>query len=260
MTLQANKVDLAIAQSRLLQGVDVSIAPGEVVVVVGANGAGKSSLLGLLAAESLPTAGDVLLDGEPVMQVPREERATRLAVLPQHAILDFPFTVTEVIEMGRIPQPTGRLANDQVVAQVMARLQLTGLADRVYTTLSGGERQRVQIGRVLCQLWDVLDGGFLLLDEPTAPLDLAHQLAFLDIARELADRGAGVLLVMHDINLALRCADTIVMMKAGEVIAAGPPGQAVTPQNIRAVFDVDVGIAMTDAGGPLVYARPPSRS
>lgn len=246
---------LNVGSAHLLRKVDFEMLPGEVVVIVGPNGAGKSSLLRVLASELPPTEGQVLMDGRFIQQIPRIERARRLAVLPQHSTLDFPFSVYEVIEMGRIPHASGRSANMTIVSQVMERLKLTPLKERIYTTLSGGERQRVQIARVLCQLWDKMPGGYLMFDEPTAPLDLSYQLAFLDIARELAAQNAGVLLVMHDINLAIRCADCVVIMRAGGIIAAGRPADVVTVENIRAAFDVDVTIVATESGAPLVYAR-----
>lgn len=255
MTLQAHNVTVKVDGIALLQAVDFALAPGEVAVIVGANGAGKSSLLRTLAAEITPSAGTVTLDGRAAVEITLGERARKLAVLPQNSGLDFPFTVCEVIEMGRIPHATGKAPNRRMVAQVMERLKLTPLRGRIYTTLSGGEKQRVQIARVLCQLWDGMDGAYFLFDEPTAPLDLAYQLAFLDIARELAAQNAGVLLVMHDINLATRCGDTIVIMNGGRIVAAGNPTEVVTAANIRTAFDVDVAILRTDAGVPIVYAR-----
>lgn len=255
MTLKVHNARLTVDGTDLLREIYFELAPGEVVVVVGANGAGKSSLLRVLSAENALSGGLVTLDGKSLGEVARGERARRLAVLPQHSTLDFPFTVCEVIEMGRIPHATGSATNKQMVAQVMDRLKLTSLGERIYTTLSGGEKQRVQIARILCQLWDCLDASYLLFDEPTAPLDLAHQLAFLDVATELARRGAGVLLVMHDINLAVRCAGSMVIMKAGRIIAAGKPGEVVTPENIREAFDVEVTVVNTDTGNPLVHAR-----
>lgn len=254
MTLAIEQGALELDGKTLLEGIDFSMASGRVASIVGANGAGKTSLLRLLAAERPPTRGRVTCDGEPVDAIAPEARARRLAVLPQHSVLDFPFAAREVIEMGRIPHFTGRVYDDRIVDELIVRLELRDLADRTYTTLSGGERQRVQIARVLCQVWDNLDRSYLLFDEPTAPLDLSHQLAFLSLARELASRGAAIALVMHDLNLASRFSDEMTIMKAGTVISRGTPMEVVTSDNVKAAFDVEVDIDTTH-GVPLIFAR-----
>jgi iron complex transport system ATP-binding protein len=255
LTLCIREGALEVEGARLLESIDFDLAPGEVAAVVGANGAGKSSLVRVMSADLPPSSGEVLIDGKRLGSVPRMELARRLAVLPQHSLLDFPFRSREVIEMGRIPHFTGAILNKRLVAEVIELLMLSALQDRVYTTLSGGERQRVQIARVLCQLWDCLGGGYLLFDEPTAPLDLAHQLGFLHIARRLAEKHAGVLLVMHDINLATRFADSVAIMKGGRIIARGSPREVVTEENMRVAFDVDVAIMNTTDGAPMIYTR-----
>lgn len=255
--MQAHDAVLEVGKTRLLNRVSFELAPAEIAVVIGPNGAGKSSLVRLLSAEMTPSEGEVRLDGRPLGSIPRSHLARKMAVLSQHSTLDFPFRVSEVIEMGRIPHNTGRAANKRLVAQIIDRLQLNALQNRLYTSLSGGEKQRVQIARVLCQLWDCLEGGYLLFDEPTAPLDLAYQLSFLDIVHEVAARQVGVLLVMHDVNLALRFAHSVVLMKQGEIIATGSPGEVVTASNIRAAFDVEVEIIETANGAPVIYTRAP---
>ena len=255
MTLELKQVELRVDDALLVRDIDFALAPGKVGVIIGANGAGKTSLLRLMCNEIAPSEGTVTLDGRSLGSISNVELARRLAILPQHSTLDFPFRVCEVVEMGRIPHLTGKRTNEQIVEQVMERMQLAAMEERIYTSLSGGEKQRVQIARVLCQLWDCLEGGYLMFDEPTAPLDLAHQLSFLDLARDLASRQASVLLVMHDINLAIRCADTIAIMRDGSFIACGSPQAVVTPDNIRSAFDVDVSIARSEDGIPVVYSR-----
>lgn len=253
--LEIRDASLEVNGHCLVSGIDFELSPGRVVAVIGANGAGKSSMLRLLSGEMQPTRGAVRIDGEASAAVSRATLSRKIAVLPQHSMLDFPFRAAEVVEMGRIPHLTDAATNKEIVAQVIHRLRLDDLRERVYTTLSGGERQRVQIARVLCQLWDCMDGGYFLFDEPTAPLDLAYQLAFLDIARDLAGHNAGVLLVMHDINLATRFADVIVIMRAGGIVAAGVPADVVNAASMRAAFDVDVTILETVDGRPLIYTR-----
>jgi len=233
----------------------MTLSGGEVVSVIGANGAGKTSLLKLFSGDYKPVAGTVTLDGVSMSSIGLDERARSFAVLPQRSGLDFPFLVHEVIEMGRYPQMTGRIFNQQVVAEVIERLGLKLFARRRYTTLSGGERQRVQIGRVLAQLWEQQYDACYLFDEPTAPLDLAHQLEFFALIRSLANRGAAILLVIHDLNLAARFSDRLIMLKQGRILAEGKPHEVITMENLKSGFDVEVNIlpATTDRSVQISY-------
>lgn len=239
----------------MLDDVSFSLDPGEVVAITGANGAGKTSLLRVLSGELKPSSGRVMFDGNPLASISLESRARSLAVLPQQSSLDFPFIAREVMLMGRIPHFTGKLVDQAIVDEVTEHLQLGELSNRPYTTLSGGERQRIQIARVLCQVWDCLDDSYVLLDEPTAPLDLAHQLGVLELLRELSGRGAGIMLVIHDINLAARFCDRMILMLSGKVVAAGLPTAVVTPAYIKAAFGVDVDVTRTPDGAPLIYTK-----
>ncbi|MCB1691195.1 MAG: heme ABC transporter ATP-binding protein [Pseudomonadales bacterium] len=236
----------------LLDRVDFSAGQGEVVAVIGPNGAGKTTLMRVLANEIPASSGRLLIDGETPPQIGREELARRVAVLPQRSVLDFPFRVHEVIGMGRIPHRTSSFENRKIVQEVIDSLALAPIIDRVYTTLSGGERQRVQIARVICQLWDCREGGYFLFDEPTAPLDLAHQVAFLETARSLAADGAGVLLVIHDINLATRFADRIAILSQGRIVSDGKPVDVVTREAIESVYGIRVDVIDQASGAPTV--------
>ena len=251
MSLELQAVTLTRGGRDLIHQVDLSLECGQVTSVIGANGAGKSTVLKLLCGEQRATSGSVLCEGARLDTYSLADLARMRAVLPQQAGLDFPFLVREVIEMGRIPHFTGARIDHQLVEAVIERLGLGPLASRVYTTLSGGERQRVHIARVLAQVWDTLEGSYLMFDEPTAPLDLAHQLTFLELVHELARGGAGVLLVMHDINLAARFSDHIVLLQAGRLLGAGAPDDVITVNLVRQAFGVEVDVAP----GPLVYAR-----
>lgn len=255
MSLEILDAGLRVQGKQLLDHIDLCLKPGVVTGVIGANGAGKTSLLRLASGELLPDEGDVRLDGFSLTTIARESLARQIAVLPQHSMLDFPFRVDEVLHMGRIPHMTGQAIDGPIVDKVAEIMQLQDFKYRVYTTLSGGERQRVQIGRVLCQLWDVMEQGYLLFDEPTAPLDLAHQLGFLALVRELARQGAGILLILHDINLAARFTDHVVLLENGRMLAEGAPGEVLTAGNIRAGFGVDVKLVGTgDGDAPLIVA------
>lgn len=252
MSLRAEHVGLVRGGKRLVDGVDLEICPGEMVAVIGPNGAGKTSLLRLLSGELACDSGRVLLDGERLAAVSLAERARRLAVLPQQSMLEFPFLAEEVVAMGLTPWGSSQQAG--VVAEVMAMLGCRSLAGRVYTTLSGGERQRVQLARVLAQVWTT--PGYLLLDEPTAPLDLAHQLVVLSALRTMSSRGAAVLLVMHDINLAARFVDRLLLLSRGTATALGTPAEVIASDLVGQAFGVSVERLLTAAGVPQLVAHP----
>ncbi|MBP20387.1 MAG: heme ABC transporter ATP-binding protein [Gammaproteobacteria bacterium] len=242
LSVQTKNCEFSIGDTHLVSGVSLSVTNGEVVSLIGANGAGKSSLLKLISGEYTATRGNVFLDGEIIADIDLDRRARKLAVLPQRSMLDFPFLVHEVIEMGRYPQMTGIQTDRKVTSEVVARLGLDDLSNRVFTTLSGGERQRVQIARVLAQLWEQPETANYLFDEPTAPLDLAHQLEFFKHMRSLAEKGSAILLVVHDINLAARFSDRLILLKDGKLIADGVPEGVITIENMKLVFNVDVNI------------------
>ena len=248
MTLRAEHCGLSYAGQVILHDISLVLKAGEVLAVVGPNGAGKSSLVGLLAGTSRPTLGSVSLDNQGYADISLAARATRLAVLPQHTSLDFPFTVDEIIEMGRIPHGGNARMHAPMRAEIAALLGLEALRERVYTTLSGGEKQRTQIARVLCQLWDCLPASYFLFDEPTAALDIAHQLVFMGLARQLARQGAGVLMVMHDINLAARYADRLLLLKDGEVMGLGTPAEVLTNEHVKAAFGVTPQVVLLADG------------
>ncbi len=253
MSLELRAASISRQGRYLLQDISMQVLPGQVTAVIGANGAGKTTLMKLLCGDDIPDSGSVLLDGVDLRAMDRKTLAARRAVLPQHAVLDFPFVVFEVIEMGRIPHQTGRLVDRQIVNEVIDRLQLSTLSGRIYTTLSGGERQRVQIARVLVQIWDRLDGCYVLFDEPTAPLDLAHQIGFLGLMQQLGRRGAAIVMVLHDINLASRYADAIALLHEGKLLSHGAPAEVITVAHIRQAFGVEAEIRAPGSGSrPLI--------
>ena len=238
MTLLARDLTVRIGDKTLIQDVSLTIAPGEILAVVGPNGAGKSTLLNVLCGEMQSADGTVLIENQPLTGWNKRELAKRRAVLPQRSSLTFGFTAQEVVLMGRTPHLSG--GESREVAEAMQMTRTTHLAERTYTTLSGGEQQRVQLARVLTQIWNNDYTRYLLLDEPTNNLDLSHQHATLSIARQFAERGVGVLTVLHDLNLAAQYADRILVMKAGQVQAEGIPHAVLTPQTIRDTFGLPV--------------------
>ena len=238
--LQVQALWLQRGGRNLLQGLTFDVQAGEFIAVVGPNGAGKSSLLKALCAE-WPIEGDVVFDGRSVRAWPRDQLAKRLAVMTQQATLSFDFSVREVVALGRLPhRGAGAAADREVVDAVLQSLQLQGFAERDYLSLSGGERQRVQFARAAAQLWETQESSLLLLDEPTAALDLAQQRCVLGWAHQMSRRGTAVIAVLHDLNLAARHADRVLMLNNGQLVAQGSPREVLEPAQIQTVFGVPV--------------------
>ena len=235
-----NDVAVQIGDATLIERVSAAVRPGQMTAVVGPNGAGKTTLLRVASGELTPSEGAVQLDDRPLAALSEQAQARRRAVLPQASRLHFAFSVLEVVLMGRTPHVQGREGpEDWAIAEdALDAVAMAGFADRDVPTLSGGEQQRVHLARALAQIWTPPDDGhrYLLLDEPTASLDLAHQQNVLRTARAFADQGAGVLAILHDLNLAAQFADHVVVMADGGVHAQGAPASVLTPPCIREVF------------------------
>lgn len=240
MAIVAEKISLHLAGFDLLRNINLTIEPGQVTAIVGPNGAGKSSLLKVLVGELRPSAGRVLLNDLDISQWQMREKANVLAVLPQHSELSFPFTASEVVALGRLPQQSGYKKDQQITSSALELVDASYLQRRLYTQMSGGEKQRVQLARVLAQIWEPSEFGkqFLVLDEPTSAFDLSHQQLTMSLVRRLASQGIGVLMVLHDLNLAARCADNLVILDRGAIAAQGTPEEVLTEQLINKVFDV----------------------
>lgn len=240
--LRAREVSVRRGAVEILDDVSLRVAPGEVLALLGPNGAGKSTLLKLFAGEDVPSAGEVRLNGRRLHEWSAAELARRRAVLPQESPLSFPFRVRDVVLLGRMPFLDGRetAADHERSDEALRRAGVAHLSDRIYTQLSGGERQRVHLARVLAQLDENREGQarYLLLDEPTASLDLLHQHEVLGTVRALAREGVGVLVVLHDLNLAARYADRLALLKQGRLQALGPPDEILNPANIHEVFGI----------------------
>ncbi|MAH00158.1 heme ABC transporter ATP-binding protein [Halopseudomonas aestusnigri] len=227
---------------QVLRDLTFDLHAGEVIAVLGTNGAGKSTLLAALCGELAVDTGRVQLAGRNLDEWTAGERARRLAVLPQQSELAFPFRVEEVVALGCMPHATGLQQDRAICADAMAAADVTHLSQRSYLTLSGGERQRVHLARVLAQVWEVGEGGCLLLDEPTASLDLAHQRLIMQQARAMASRGLSVLVVLHDLNLAAAYADRVLLLHEGRLDALGTPWQVLQADHIERVFGVAVQV------------------
>nr|WP_314365755.1 heme ABC transporter ATP-binding protein [uncultured Achromobacter sp.] len=245
--MAAHTLSLSRGGARILTDVSLEVRPGEVVGLLGANGAGKSTLLGALAAELSADAGQITLDGAPLAGMALGSQARRRAVLPQKPGLTFDLGVREVVAMGAYPFAELAPAEvDALVAHALGLADVAHLAGRRYPELSGGEQQRVQFARVLVQCHAARAPGesrYLLLDEPTASLDPKHQGDLLRRAWELAHEGnTGVLVILHDMNLAARWCDRLLLLNAGHAIAQGTPAQVLTAANLHLAYGIDAQV------------------
>lgn len=254
--LQARQLEVRRGPCAVLRGVDLDLCAGRVTGVLGANGAGKSTLLSALCAELPLAAGEVLLNGRVLADWPDQLRAQHLAVLPQHSTLNFAFRVEEVVGMGRLPYATGRQVDVEIVAAALTAVDSGHLLGRSYLQLSGGERQRVHLARVLAQLWPGGEGQVLLLDEPTSMLDPLHQHSILQAVRAFADQGGAVLVIVHDLNLAARYCDDLLLLHKGTVFSSGSPDQVLRAEPLHEVFGLDVLVQKhPERDHPLIIAR-----
>ncbi|MCX5378634.1 heme ABC transporter ATP-binding protein [Streptomyces sp. NBC_00091] len=247
---EATALHVRLGEREVLAGIELAARAGEVLVLVGPNGAGKSTLLAALAADLPAASGSVRIDGRPVGDWSAPELALRRSVLPQAAVLSFPFPVAEVVRMGRAPWAGTPLADadEESVAEAMAATEVTRFADRPFSALSGGERARVALARVLAQR-----APLLLLDEPTAALDLRHQELVLRICRERAAAGDAVVVVLHDLGLAAAYAHRAAVLHDGRIAAAGPPAEVFEDGLLSRVYRQPVEVlAHPRTGAPLV--------
>jgi iron complex transport system ATP-binding protein len=254
--LRTQNLQIRRGRKIVLTDITLELKPGEVLGVLGPNGAGKSTLLGALCGELRAHQGSVWLDERELSDWTGTSRAQRLAVLPQVSTLDFAFRVEEVVGMGRLPHQSGRVRDDEIVAAALHAADAGHLSGRSYLALSGGERQRVHLARVLAQLWPGEAGQTLLLDEPTSMLDPLHQHTTLQAVREFANRGAAVLVILHDLNLAARYCDRLLLLEGGRPVALDTPEQVLRPEPLKAVFGLEVLVQRhPERGHPLIIAR-----
>jgi iron complex transport system ATP-binding protein len=257
MALACAGVEVRIGDKTLLPNASVQLAAGRVTAILGPNGAGKSTLLSVLAGQRVPTQGRVTLDGRPLEAHGMPALALRRALMPQESAVAFDFTAQEIVALGRYPhrRAPGR-DEDAIIEEAMSLTDVSALAPRILNTLSGGEKARAHMARALAQLWHPRPDGasrWLLLDEPTAALDLAHQHAAMRLLRAWAARGVGVVAVLHDLNLARRYADEVVVLggASGRPIQ-GPTAEVLEPTLIEAVWRTPCQ-PVTSADGTVQY-------
>ncbi|MEO9337896.1 heme ABC transporter ATP-binding protein [Mesorhizobium sp. SB112] len=250
--IEALDISVSIGKKRIVSEVDFAVRPGKFAAIVGPNGSGKTTFLRALSGD-LPYEGYISLNGQDMASMKPWQSATCRAVLPQSTALSFPFTVREIVKLGLMHGRSGVLPGQEAGLPDLAlqRVDLEGFAGRFYQELSGGEQQRVQLARVLCQVWSpVLEGQprYLFLDEPVSSLDIKHQLIIMEIARDFARSGGGVVAILHDLNLTAMFADEIFVMHKGRLAASGTPQDVLTDALIENVFEcrLRVGQMPTD--------------
>lgn len=238
-TLTARALVFSRAHGTILDGVDLAFSRGEIVALLGANGAGKTTLLRCLLGLLPPRQGEVLLGDTPVAKLSRRQLAGRLAYVPQAHAAPFPFTVQEVVLLGRLPHHGPLSAPSQadraIADEAIALLGIASLANRPYTELSGGERQLTLIARAIAQ-----GARLLVLDEPVGGLDFGHQMRLLDRIERLAAEGYGILKTTHHPDHALACATRVVLLEHGRITEDDQPERVLTPMTIRRLYGVDV--------------------
>jgi iron complex transport system ATP-binding protein len=251
--IKCEKVSVVRGETTILHELSLHANRGELVAILGPNGAGKSTLLGVLAGDLAPETGSVQIGNYQVSQLDNRELSRLRAVLPQRINITFPYSVEEVVEMGR---GSKLVAQDQnLVESAMLRLDVLSMRNRLYRSLSVGEQARVSMARILAQ-----DTQLLLLDEPTAVLDIGQQEKLMRIVRSLVDEGRTVIAVFHDLNVAMSFADRVILLQNGKQVAAGSPRETLTAATLSSIYDhrIDV-IKVADDTGPVVIPSPRSR-
>lgn len=239
MTLSARGVSIAYGDREVVHGIDLDARPSEILAIVGPNGAGKTTLLRALAGVLRPSRGSITLDEQSLGDRTRQWIAQRIAVVPQDVPEARGFTVRDVVAMGRAPHQTAwlreRAEDSRAIEQALERTGLTALGDRIFETLSGGERKRALIAQALSQ-----SASVLLLDEPSAFLDVGHAVTTFELAREEAKRGVAVVAIVHDFGLAARFADRVTLLDAGRIVATGPPAEILDEARLSNTFAVPI--------------------
>lgn len=253
--LQANSITVKVGEKVLLDRVSLSLEAGSLSAIIGSNGAGKSTLLRALTGELPTDSGRVEIDGRSLRDWDPLALAQCRACLPQVSTLSFPFTIREVVTIGRHPYRETSSATREKVEAALETVGLLERADEDYLHLSGGEKQRVHLARVIAQL-ERPEGRLLMLDEPTASLDLTYQQLVFSIAESWACAGAAVLIVLHDLNQAMRHAHQVTVLHRGQHLATGPPNEVLSGTRIEQVYGVQAQWIHSDGHCLLAVGEP----
>ena len=247
MSLSLKSVSLKLDNRQILKDVSLEINEGEIVSVIGPNGAGKSTLLNVLTGDISPDSGDIIYDNKQLNKISIQERAFTRSVMSQMQTLVFNFNVKDVVEMGWLQRGNSDFSSNFTMAfeAVTSECNVHNLVHRKFNSLSGGEQRRVHFARTLLQLWrpsQSNDPRYLLLDEPTANLDLSSEMLLMNILKARASSNIGILIILHDLNLASHFADKIAIMKDGEIKAFGKPEEIMTDDFLTSIYEVPIKV------------------
>jgi len=256
LRLDVKNLTISRRHRAIVHNLDFCARAGEVTIIVGPNGSGKTTLMGALSGE-LAYQGSIWMNGRDMAKIKPEILATMRGVLPQASGLSFPFLVREVVALGIIKGQEDK----NLPEEALERVDLAGFGGRFYQELSGGEQARVQLARILTQIWQPVfqnEPCWLMLDEPVAALDIQHQLIVMDIARDFAHSGGGVVAILHDLNLASCYADKMVLLNEGRVVASGTADKVITTENLSKIYHCDLQVGQSPPVG-VPFILPQSR-
>ena len=247
MSVRCESIDINLNEREILKNISIEVNEKEILSIIGPNGAGKSTLLKSLAGDINPINGNIFYDEKNISQIDIQERAFTRSVMSQLQPIAFDFSVKEIVEMGWIDRGESNYADefDNAVYEVINKCGVKDLIDRNFNTLSGGEQRRIHFARTLLQLWrpsNSNDPKYLFLDEPTANLDLTYEIKLLNIVREEAQAGAGVMLVLHDLNLAAKFSDKVAILKNGSLVDIGIPKDILKSSLLSDIYEIEVEV------------------
>ena len=247
MSVRCESIDINLNKREILKNISIEVKENEILSIIGPNGAGKSTLLRSLAGDINPTNGNIFYDEININQIDIQERAFTRSVMSQLQPIAFDFSVKEIVEMGWINRGESKYADqfDDAVKEVILKCGVKDLIDRNFNNLSGGEQRRIHFARTLLQLWrpsNSSDPKYLFLDEPTANLDLTYEIKLLNIVKDVAQEGAGVILVLHDLNLAAKFSDKVAILKGGLLIDIGLPKDILKSTLLSDVYEIKVEV------------------
>lgn len=249
--VSAQDISFSYGTTPILHNVSLTVNYGQIVGLLGPNGTGKSTLVGIMAGDIPAGTGHVYYDGRELADFTRKDLARTRAVMPQHSDFPFSYLVHDIVSMGRHCWDTDPDTDERIIAQAMEKTDVTAFTDREVTRLSGGEKARVTFARVLAQ-----HAGVVFLDEPTAALDIAHQERTMEVCRELADAGHAVIAVMHDLQLAGTYCDKIALMEQGHVAAYGTPDEVLKADILSRVYEWPIEVAQVADGRLVILPQP----
>ena len=251
MSIYSEKISLKYNDKSILEDINIEIKKGMILSILGPNGAGKSSLLNILSGDIESSIGNVFYDNTDIKNISIQERAFIRSVMSQNQPIVFDFSVRDIVEMGWLDKGNIRYSNNinNAIIGVLNDCEIAHLEKRKFNTLSGGEQRRVHIARSLIQLWRESgnkDSRYLMLDEPTSNLDLSHQIKLMHMLKKLANDGVGILLILHDLNLAFNFSDYIAIIKNGELFAYDKPLNIINKNILEDVFELTFNVDIID--------------